>query len=46
MASNKAFLIGDTAVEPGQRANISLPVADLYTSTSLSMSVQVACGRF
>ena len=45
MASNSAFLIGDTVVEPGQRANISLPVADLYTSTSLSMPVQVVCGR-
>lgn len=45
MVSNRAFLIGDTKVKPGQRANISLPVADLYTSTSLSMPVQVVCGR-
>ena len=45
MALNKPFLIGETTVNPGKRANISLPVADLYTSTSLSMPVQVICGR-
>ena len=45
MALNKPFQIGETTVNPGKRANISLPVADLYTSTSLSMPVQVICGR-
>jgi predicted deacylase len=45
MVMNKSFPIGDVVVKPGQRANISLPVADLYTSTSLSMPVQVVCGR-
>jgi len=45
MARNNSFSIGDIVVKPGQRANISLPVADLYTSTSLSMPVQVVCGR-
>jgi len=45
MASNSAFSIGGTEVKPGQRANINLPVADLYTSTSLSMPVRVVCGR-
>jgi len=45
MALNKPFQIGETMVDPGKRANISLPVADLYTSTSLSMPVQVICGR-
>ena len=45
MASNKSFSIGGAVVKPGQRANISLPVADLYTSTSLSMPLQVICGR-
>src|SRR5210317_411363 len=45
MAVNKSFPIGDIMVNPGQRVNISLPVADLYTSTSLSMPVQVICGR-
>ena len=45
MALNKSFSIGGTVVKPGQRTNISLPVADLYTSTSLSMPLQVICGR-
>jgi len=45
MPLNKSFSIGETVVKPGQRANISLPVADLYTSTSLSMPLQVICGR-
>src|SRR5210317_1296480 len=45
MVMNKSFPIGDVVVKPGQRANVSLPVSDLYTSTSLSMPVQVVCGR-
>ena len=45
MTSNSAFSIGDQVVKPGQRANINLPVADLYTSTSLSMPIRVICGR-
>ena len=45
MASSKAIKIGGVTVEPGQRANIDLPVADLYTSTSLHMPVQVVVGR-
>jgi len=45
MAANKAITIGDTVVAPGQRANINLPVGDLYTATSLSMPIQVICGR-
>ena len=42
---NKAVTIGDTLVKPGERASIQLPVADLYTGTSLSMPVRVICGR-
>ncbi|MBU2676558.1 MAG: succinylglutamate desuccinylase/aspartoacylase family protein [Gammaproteobacteria bacterium] len=42
---NKPVVIGDTQVNPGERVNVSLPVADLYTSTSLSMPVKVICGR-
>ena len=42
---NKSIIIGDTEVKPGERVNVSLPVADLYTSTSLSMPVKVICGR-
>jgi predicted deacylase len=45
MAVNTPFPIGEIMVKPGTRVNISLPVADLYTSTSLSMPVQVICGR-
>jgi len=45
MAMNNPFPIGEISVKPGTRVNISLPVADLYTSTSLSMPVQVICGR-
>jgi predicted deacylase len=45
MAANKSITIGETAVNPGERASISLPVADLYTGASLSMPVKVICGR-
>lgn len=45
MALNKPFSIGEIVVKPGQRANTSLPVAELYTSTPLSMPVEVICGR-
>lgn len=43
--TNKPVVIGDTQINPGERVNVSLPVADLYTSTSLSMPVKVICGR-
>ena len=45
MTRNKAITIGGTTVAPGQRANINLPVGDLYTATSLSMPMRVICGR-
>ncbi len=45
MAKNKPITIGDTVVAPGQRININLPVAELYTATPLSMPMQVICGR-
>ena len=45
MPLNNPFPIGEMMVKPGQRVNINLPVVDLYTSTSLSMPVQVICGR-
>ena len=45
MTVNKTIEIGDAVVGPGKRANVSLPVADLYTSTSLHMPVKVICGR-
>jgi predicted deacylase len=45
MALNKSISIGETVVKPGQQASINLKVAKLYTSTPLSMPVQVVCGR-
>ena len=45
MTANKAIEIGDAVVGPGNRTNVNLPVADLYTSTSLHMPVKVICGR-
>jgi predicted deacylase len=45
MASNEPIMVGTTTVRPGERVNVSLPVADLYTGTSLHMPVKVLCGR-
>ena len=45
MAKNKPITIGDTEVAPGQRESIDLPVADLYTGTSLNMPVKVVHGK-
>ena len=45
MARNKPITIGGVRVAPGEQANVNLPVADLYTSTSLHMPVKVICGR-
>lgn len=45
MTANKPIEIGGTTVKPGTRVNVDLPVADLYTSTSLHMPVHIICGR-
>ena len=45
MTANKPITIGDVTVKPGQRVNVNLPIANLYTSTSLHMPVKVLCGR-
>jgi predicted deacylase len=45
VAKNSAIKVGDTLVKPGERATVRLPVADLYTGTSLAMPVHVVCGR-
>ena len=45
MTANKSLTIGEHVISPGERINVSLPVADLYTGTSLSMPVKVVCGR-
>ncbi len=44
-STNKAINIGNTVIEPGQRTSVNLPVADLYTGTSLGMPVRVICGQ-
>lgn len=45
MALNKSIVIGNTEIKPGQRVTVDLPVAHLYTSTPLTMPMQVICGR-
>jgi predicted deacylase len=45
VAKNSAIKVGETVVQPGERATVRLPVADLYTGTSLAMPVHVVCGR-
>lgn len=45
MAENTPLTIGEYTINPGERINVSLPIADLYTSTSLSMPVKVISGR-
>ena len=45
MTKNSPIKVGDTLVKPGERATVRLPVADLYTGTSLAMPVHVVCGR-
>jgi predicted deacylase len=42
---NRPVTVGEIEVRPGQRANVNLPVANLYTATSLHMPVKVICGR-
>ena len=37
--------MGTATIKAGERATVRLPVADLYTGTSLSMPVHVVCGR-
>ncbi|MGD8384370.1 MAG: succinylglutamate desuccinylase/aspartoacylase family protein [Lysobacterales bacterium] len=45
MKQSDPFTIGGTLIGAGERGNVDLPVADLYTSTSLHMPVQVVNGR-
>ncbi len=45
MSNNRPIKVGDVEVRPGERASISLPMADLYTGASLPMPVHVVCGR-
>jgi predicted deacylase len=43
--ANNPLEIGEHTIAPGERVSVSLPVADLYTGTSLSMPVKVISGR-
>ena len=45
MLLNKSIEIGGVTIAPGKSVSVDLPVADLYTSESLHMPVQVICGR-
>jgi predicted deacylase len=45
MTRGSEIVIGGTTVRPGQRVDITLPVASLYTATSIGMPVHVICGR-
>ncbi len=42
---NKPFVIGDVTVQPGEQRVIDLPIAELSTSTPMTMPIQVVCGR-
>ena len=43
--ANRSLTIADIDVAPGERVTIDIPVADLYTGTSVNMPVSVICGR-
>lgn len=45
MASRKAFTLGGVSVAAGSQTTIDLPIADLYTHTTLHMPVRVIHGR-
>lgn len=45
MDKNKSITINGTTIEAGKRGRVAIPVADLYTSTSLNMPVEVINGR-
>jgi len=42
---NSPITVGGVTVTPGTRDNVDLPIADLYTTTSLHMPLQVICGK-
>jgi len=44
-SANRSLTIADTDIAPGEHATIDIPVADLYTGTSVNMPVSVICGR-
>ncbi len=45
VTSNDILTIGSVDIKPGERQSINLPIADLYTGTSLYMPVKVIRGK-
>jgi predicted deacylase len=45
MTRNSEISIGGTRIAPGERTELVLPVADLYTTTAIGMPVKVIAGR-
>lgn len=45
MSRNSPITVGGVDIAPGTRVNVDLPIADLYTTTSLHMPLQVIHGR-
>lgn len=45
MSKASTVNIGGADIAPGSRVNVDLPIADLYTTTSLHMPLQVIHGR-
>ncbi len=45
MKKNRIVTVGGVSVNPGERATVDLPFADLYTHTELSLPVHVVNGQ-
>jgi len=45
MAKNSPITINGSTFQAGQSGNVNLPIADLYTATSVNMPVQVVNGK-
>lgn len=43
--TNKAFVLDDTVINPGERKYIELPLPGLYTHSNIHMPVHVSCGK-
>ena len=45
MAKRSSITIGDTCIQPGERATIDLPIAKLYTHTEMNLPIHVVHGK-
>ena len=45
MIRNESIEVGGVVIEPGASSTVNLPIADLYTATSLHMPLRVVNGR-